>query len=285
MALFDHTLGSDETSDCERLRFCLILSTTVFQAMFSQDSESVITSCGQTAFSYAVNRGHFDMMNKILNYYGFKGDLSFWMSPYPHNILSHQHYYGTSYRTTYSAYTQNDPQLLKFCSSENLRLLIYLLQLGADPNVGLMQTYMDFTMLSAGVQRKSDARSCFSGTPLNRIIKENCGHDREMRLLVINCLLYYGANPKFPGDLGNPDIPGSMYYAPCFTFIDKFGQNNEDILPTVQMMVLCGMDIRLMEDRVIDLMLSRVTLDSPAIKQWLLWNVKEPMPLFLCYIL
>ena len=212
----------------------------------------MIKSCGQTVFAYAVRRGHFDTINKILDYYGFKSDLTFWMSKYTKEALS-------------------VPHPLEVCSG---RLLIYLLQLGADPNVGLKQKYKDFMMMSADQQRKSRSRSCFSGAPLNRIIGHRSG-ERPRRLLSINCLLYYGANPN---------IPGMKYFSPMYEFIDNYGTNNADILPTVQMMVLCGLDMRSFEYWLIDELLSRDTLGSPAIRQWLLWNVEQPMPLFHCCI-
>ena len=215
--------------------------------MFSQKSESVITSCLLTAFDYAVRRCLFDIINTVLNYDGFKSDLTFWIS----------------------RFTQTAPSL-KVCSAKNFELLIYLLQLRADPNVGLMQRSKDSTMLPVDVQRKSHSQSCFTGAPLYEILDEH-NNERAERLFKINCLLYYGANPN---------IPRGPYYSTLLALVDNFGTSNEDIIPTVQMMVLCGLDMRSQHNWLTNQQRAVVTLGAPDIRQWLLWNVEQPMPLF-----
>ena len=190
--------------------------------MLSQKSESVITSCLPTAFDYAVRRCLFDIINKVLNYDRFKSDLTFWIS-----------------RFTQTAHPLN------VCSVKNFELLIYLLQLKADPH----------------------SQPCFMGAPLYEILDEH-NNERAERLFKINCLLYYGANPNIPS---RPTL---------LALIDNFGTSNEDIIPTVQMMVLCGLDMRSQHNWLTNQQWAAVTLGAPDIRQWLLWNVEQPMPLF-----
>ena len=217
--------------------------------MFSQESQSVITSCGQSAFAYAAYRGLFDLVNTILEY---KNDIHLWTSAYTHSTLSHKH-------------------PLKVCSAEhkNFWLLIYLLQLGADPNIGLMKEYKCFTKLSTDAQLKHHWRYRFASSPLNILVGNHDYGERAQRLFTINCLLYYGANPNIPG----------VWYTPLHAFMENFGTINEDIIPTVHMMVLCRLDMR-SEQWLIDRLQPGVPLGSPPLRQWLLRNVKQPMPLF-----
>ena len=227
--------------------------------MLSEKSESVITSCGQTALHYAVRRGLFDVMNKILNCYGWQNDLSFWMSNYTQRALDHEH-------------------PLKICSvNKNFQLLTYLLQLGIDPNVGLMQEYKDFKMLPTDVQREHHSLARFAGTPLNISIWHSAAGARDQRLLTINSLLYYGANPN---------IPTECLYTPLRGVMLNFSDEDiipTDIIPTVQMMVLCGLDVR-SEQFILNRLRSGITLGSPCVEEWLLWNIEQPMPLLHCCV-
>ena len=214
----------------------------------------MVTSFGQTALSYAITRGLFDVINKILGYYRFQNDLKFWMSEFTEKTCSRTH-------------------PLKICLVEkHFQLLNYLLQLGLDPNVGLMQEYKDFTMLPTDVQREHHSLDRFAGTPLNFLIRDPFSGSRYHRLLTINSLLYYGANPN---------IPAKYLYTPLHGVMFNFG--NEDIIPTVKMMVLCGVNVR-SEQWLPGRLQSGITVHSPVLEEWLLWNIEQPMPLFHCCV-
>ena len=219
--------------------------------MFSQESPNVIQRCGNYALSYALEMEMSDVVDQIFNY---NSDMSFWVLEHPT--------YDASYRHP-----------VKLCVEiSNVNSLHLLLKKKADPNMGLLQSWKLFSQMPMERQLKNHLRYRFGSSPLNTAVTGHSGNtatERHTKLYIINLLLYYGASPSIAG----------VFYTPLHALLENFGSMVEDITVTVKLMVMCGIDLRY-EQWLIDRLHPGVPLGCPPLRQWLMQNVRNPMPLF-----